>query len=195
VVERTWRERIDTYRCSCPGNCGTFVRHGAYEKYLFFTRLPILRLRCRSCRRTHALIPSFSLPGTSLGTVEVEGFIAGRGAGCSRRVAGSLLIERGVSEGYLRRIEKLIYIAIHRAKALFTDLVPQVGEVYRWLREATGGHNRPIIVLNARSIACGYGAMFCSLAVGAGRRTRISGIATSHDNASAVGAPPLLHSG
>ena len=162
---------------------------------MFFTRLPILRLRCRACRRTHALIPSFSLPGTSLGTVEAEGFIAGRGAGRSRRVAGSLLIERGVSEGYLRRLEKLIRIAIHRAKALFPDLAPQVGEAYRWVKDATGGHNRPIIVLNARSIALGYGAVFCSLAVGAGRRMHSSGIRCSHDNASAAGDPPLLHSG
>lgn len=171
------------------------MRHGVYEKYLFFTRLPILRLRCRSCRRTHALMPSFSLPGTSLGTVEAEGFIAGRSAGYSRRVAGSLLIERGVSEEYLRRIEKLIHTGIHRAKALFTHLVPQVGEAYRWLKEATGGHNRPIIVLNARSIALGFGAVFCSLAVGAGRRTRNSGIRVSHDSTSAAVAPALLHSG
>jgi hypothetical protein len=108
MVERTWRERIGCTPCPACSASGQLVRHGVYEKYLYFACIPILRVRCRSCRCTHAVIPSFSLPGTSLGTVAVEVFIADRGAGCSRRVAGSLLIERGVSEGYLRRIEKLI---------------------------------------------------------------------------------------
>jgi hypothetical protein len=166
-----------------------------YEKYLYVTCVPILRVRCRSCGRTHALIPSFSLPGTSLGTIEVEAFIAGRCAGDSRRVAGSMLMQRGVKEGYLRRIEKLIHTAIHRAKALFWDLASQIGETYRWLKEATAGDPRPIIGLNVRSIALGYGAVFCSLAVGAGRRTRISGIRFSHDNASAGIGAPLINSG
>jgi hypothetical protein len=166
-----------------------------YEKYLFFKHIPILRLRCRVCRSTHALIPSFSLPGTSLGTVEVESFVAARSAGCSRRGAASMLIQRGVQEGYLRRIEKLIRTAIHRAKALFGDLACEIGEAYRWLQEATAGDSRPIVVLNRRSIALGYGAVFCSLAVGAGRRRSISGIRASHENASAgIGVPPI-HSG
>jgi hypothetical protein len=141
------------------------------------------------------LIPSFSLPGTSLGTIEVEAFIVGRHGGQSRRDAGRHLTDRGVPEESLRRIEKLIYTAIHRAKALFGDLAVQIGEVYHWLKEATAGDPRPIVVLNRRSIALGYGAVFCSLAVGAGRQTHISGIRSSHDNASAGRAPPLLHSG
>lgn len=166
-----------------------------YEKYLYFTCVPILRVRCRSCGRTHALIPSFSLPGTSLGTVEVEAFIAARSAGDSRRVAGIMLIQRGASQEYLPRLEKLIRTAIHRAKALFCDLASQIGEAYRWLKEATAGDPRPIIGLNARSIALGYGAVFCSLAVGAGWRTRISGIRSSHDNTSAGIGMPFIHSG
>jgi hypothetical protein len=168
MVERTWRERIGCTPCPACSASGQLVRHGVYEKYLYFACIPILRVRCRSCRCTHAVIPSFSLPGTSLGTVAVEVFIADRGAGCSRRVAGSLLIERGVSEGYLRRIEKLIRTAIHRAKALFGALASQIGEPYRWLREVTAGDLHPVRTLNQRSIFLGYGAIFCSLAGGAG---------------------------
>jgi len=141
------------------------------------------------------LIPSFSLPGTSLGTGEVEAFIAGRRDGRSRREAGRHLTNRGVPEDSLRRIEKLIYTAIQRAKVLFGDLAVQIGEVYHWLKEATAGDPRPIIVLNACSIALGYGAVFCSLAVGAGRRRRNSGIRFSHDNTSAGIGTPLIHSG
>jgi hypothetical protein len=77
-----------------------------------------------------------------------------------------------VPEESLRRIEKLIHTAIYRAKALFDDLAVQIGEVYHWLEEATAGDPRPIIGLNARSIARGYGAVFCSLAVGVGRHRR-----------------------
>jgi hypothetical protein len=49
--------------------------------------------------------------------------------------------------------------------------------------------------LNRWGIALGFGAIFCCLAVGAGRQRNISGIRSSHDNASAGRAPPLLHSG
>lgn len=166
-----------------------------YEKYLYSTHVSILRVRCRSCRGTHAVIPSFSLPGSSLGTVAVEEFIAKRYAGHSRRAAGRVLIERGVPEGYLRRIEKLIHTAIHRAKALFSTLVTHIGEPYRWLQEVTAGDPHPVGVLNRRSISLGYGAIFCALAGGAGRRMHSSGIRSSHDNASVVRGRPLLHSG
>nr|MDA3949059.1 hypothetical protein [Spirochaeta sp.] len=47
--------------------------------------------------------------------------------GQSRRVAGSHLTDRGVPEEYLRRLEKLIHTAIHRAKALFHDLASAAG--------------------------------------------------------------------
>ena len=106
-----------------------------------------------------------------------------------------MLIQRGVREGYLRRIEKLIHTAIHRAKALFGDLASHIGEAYRWLKEATADDLRPIVLLNRRSIALGYGAVFCSLAGGVGRRMHISGIRSSHDNASAGIGVPFIHSG
>lgn len=125
----------------------------------------------------------------------MESFIAARIDGQSRREAAGHLSARGVPEESLRRIEKLIHTAIHQAKALFSDLASEIGEAYRWVKEATAGDPRPIICLNARSIALGYGAVFCSLAIGAGRQTRISGIRFSHDNASAGFGAPLIHSG
>lgn len=41
-------------------------------------RAAILRLRCRGCGRTHAVIPSWSLPDTSVGTAEVECYLMAR---------------------------------------------------------------------------------------------------------------------
>jgi len=194
-MERTWRERIDGEICPYCRATKTFTRHGVYEKYLFLRRLSILRVRCRGCRSTHGVIPAFSLPGTSLGTSEVEAFIASRRDGQSRHEAGRHLTTRGVPADSLRRIEKLIHTAIHRAKALFDDLVSQIGEAYRWLQETTAGDPRPIVLLNRRSTALGYGAVFCSLPRGTGRRRHISGIRFSHDNTSAGIGAPLIHSG
>ena len=49
--------------------------HSSYQKYLYEQLITILRLRCRGCGRTHAAIPSWSLPDTSVGTAEVERYL------------------------------------------------------------------------------------------------------------------------
>jgi len=130
-----------------------------------------------------------------LGTAEVEEFVRERTTGASRRVAGRELREQGVAFEYLRRIEQMVITAIHRAKALFAAVAPKVGGVYRWLISATADETRRLVTLNRKSIAAGYGAVFCSLAPRAGRQRKSSGIAISHDNASAAGRRGFLHSG
>lgn len=126
---------------------------------------------------------------------EVEQFVKERRAGASRMVAGRQLREQGVTAEYLRRIERMIITAIKRAKALFADRAVQVGEVYCWLVAAASDEVRPLATLNAMSIAAGYGAVFCSLAARAGRRRESSGIAISHNSASAGRRSRFLHSG
>jgi hypothetical protein len=140
-------------------------------------------------------MPMFSLPGTCLGTDEVEHFVRERAAGVSRMIAGKQLLQRGVAVEYLRRIEHMILAAIHRAKALFADLAPRVGGVYRWLIAAAAEEPRPLVTLNGKSIAAGYGAVFCSLAPGTGRRRKSSGITISHNSATAAERSGFLHSG
>jgi len=127
--------------------------------------------------------------------MEVQRFVAERAGGATRMIAGTQLRERGVAAEYLRRIEHMIIAAIHRAKALFADLAPRVGGVYRWLIAAAVEETRPLVTLNAKSIAAGYGAVFCALAPGAGRRRKSSGVAISHNSASAAGEEAFLHSG
>jgi len=89
----------------------------------------------------------------------------------------------------------MIITAIQRAKALLTDLAPEVGGAYRWLAAATAGHALPLVVLNRMSVAAGFGAVCCSLAAGAGRRRESSGIKVSHNSASTAGRTAFLHSG
>ena len=195
VAENSWKEWTENSASPCCGATHGFVRHGTYSKFHYRHRLALLRVRCRGCGKTHALIPEFSLPGTCLGTAEVEQFVAERGAGASRMIAGRQLRARGIADEYLRRIERMIIAAIQQAKALFADLAPQVGGAYRWLAAATGGRLHPLVLLNRISIAAGCGAVFCSLAREAGRGPQSSGIKLSHNNASPDRRSAFLHSG
>jgi hypothetical protein len=64
------------------------VYHAAYKKYYYSELIVIVRLLCTRCGTTHALIPSFSLPGTSIGTAEAESYLHARSEGASRMQAG-----------------------------------------------------------------------------------------------------------
>jgi len=80
----------------CPA-CGStrLGPHSSYQKYLYEQAITILRLRCRGCGRTHAVIPSWSLLDTSVGTAEVERYLLARERGDSRAVALAELQEGG----------------------------------------------------------------------------------------------------
>ena len=80
----------------CPA-CGStrLGQHSSYQKYLYEQLITILRLRCRGCGRTHAVIPSWSLPDTSVGSAEVERYLLARERGVSRAVALEELRARG----------------------------------------------------------------------------------------------------
>ena len=184
-IEIFWRSIL---REECCPHCrvrGRFSRHGTYEKYHYQGLIPILRVRCRGCRKTHALIPLFSVPGTSIGLNELESFIIKRAEGTSRMEAGGLLRRHGFGTDYLRSLERRILTGIHRAKAL----LPGVGDhhlpAWQWLIEAAGTGDHPAYTLNTLSIAAGWGAVFCSLTPGAGRRTTKAGTSRSHDISSA----------
>jgi hypothetical protein len=57
-----------------------------------------MRVRCKHCRCTHAMIPSFSLPGSSVGTAEAEGYLMERERGVGRGRAGVELLCRGMKD-------------------------------------------------------------------------------------------------
>lgn len=99
---------------------GGFSRHGVYEKYHYQRFIPILRVRCLTCRKTHALIPSFSVPGTSIGMKEVESFIF-------KRAGGGQLVSEVTS-------------VHHSAGRILTPIEPLVAEdQFRWIIRADGG--------------------------------------------------------
>lgn len=106
----------------CPAcRCRYFKYHSKYTKYHYNETIVIYVLKCQGCKKHHALIPSFSLPGTSLGTKEVEQYIIDRNNGHSRREAGAALTENGVSFKHLSYIERLMRVCLLR----FEVLLPQ----------------------------------------------------------------------
>lgn len=180
-----WRRILREECCPRCRNHGAFTRHGVYEKYHYSRLIPILRVRCRVCRTTHAVIPSFSVPGTSIDLEDVETFICHRRDGMSRRAAGETFSTRRMGEEYVRSLERRLIRGIHQAKALFPDLGDHRLHTWDWLIHATGETTQPVFRLNTLSIAAGWGAVFCALTPVSGYRNGKSGRGVSHDRTTA----------
>jgi len=119
-----------------------------YLKYFFAVRIPILRVRCQECAVTHALIPGFSLPGTSIGTAEAEAYLLEREAGAGRGKAGAKLLEQGVSERYPKQLDRMFQTAVARGKALFPEAADSKLQGLSWVVQTVGNSERPIWALN-----------------------------------------------
>jgi len=180
-----WRRILREECCPQCGNYGSFSRHGVYKKYHYRRLVPILRIRCKRCGTTHAVIPSFSVPGTSLDLEDVETFIHHRRDGMSRRAAGEIFGTRGLGAEYVRSLERRLIRGIHQAKALFPELGDHRLHTWNWLLHATDGSRHPVYRLNTLSIAAGRGAVFCALTPVTIYRNRKPGSGFSHEKASA----------
>jgi len=110
----------------CPA-CGSrrLGHHSSYEKYLYRRTIEILRVKCWGCGRTHAVLPSCSLPGCSVGTAEVERYLLAREQGSSRPQALEELRRRGMHEGYGKQLDRRLNVAVNRAKALWPQAADQ----------------------------------------------------------------------
>jgi len=101
------------------GSFFTYLCH--YPKYYYQKSIPIIRVECLSCGSTHALIPEFSLPGTSIGTAEANEYMYCRQNGVSQKTASEIFTTKGMSQRYGIRFEKRMMAARHKAMALFSD--------------------------------------------------------------------------
>ena len=189
-----WLSPAPSIRCpACKGE-GCLQRHGSYHKYHFLKRIRIVRVRCRQCRRTHAMIPSFSLPGLCVGTAEVERFLSAREAGDSRAVAAAELRARGVGERYPKRLERMFVTAIARAKACLPAPGRKPLQGLAWVRSVVGDTDHPLVELNRFGLAHGInGICFCrsSILLFTGRSRRRG---VSHKKGSAWGRIPEVAS-
>lgn len=153
---------------SCPacGAMGGFGRHAVYQKYHFARRIDIQRVRCRACGTTHAMIPRFSVPDTSLGTEEAEGSLVARCQGASRSQAGGLLVEQGMEGRTGRRLEKMLATAVSRGKAIWPQAAEPSLHGLAWIDAICGPTDHPILDLNRWALDHGVNAIcFCRCSI------------------------------
>jgi hypothetical protein len=194
-LEAGWAELLKGSPCPACRVVGLFALHARYRKYHYRERIWILRVRCGSCGRTHALMPSFSLPGTSIGTKEAEAYVVGRWQGATRRQAGSLLRGRGMGPGYLKQLERMLRRGTARARAIFPREADLRLHDAAWLQALCGHTTRPIVALNDYALAHRVNAILCcrvSILL-FGRAGRSGG--SSRNQGSPRPAPPAIDSG
>jgi len=111
--------------------------------------LRILRCICSRCGVTHAIIPSFSLPGTSIGTQEAEAYILlreqGQGRGRAARVFSG---EKAMSPNHPAVLDRAFRVAVQRAKAIFVAQAEERLEGSGWVQALTGQTGHPMLSLN-----------------------------------------------
>ena len=158
-----WRDALEGLRCPACGST-RLGHHSSYQKYLYEQRITILRLRCRGCGRTHAVIPSWSLPDTSVGTAEVERYLIARERGDSRPVAMAELRDRGMHAGYGKQLERRLGVIVSRGKALWPQAADlQLGGL-AWVRAVCAPRSvaTPLLSLNHFSLEHRVNAICCS---------------------------------
>jgi hypothetical protein len=126
--------------------------HAWYFKYHQDVQIAILRVRCLGCRRTHAIIPSFSIPHTSLDTQTVQSYFEHRDTGFSRHKSALASGFLGYSLDFLRCLEKRFSTTIYRAKALLPSWGNEHLNGIRWLASAAAGKVPTLVILNERRI-------------------------------------------
>lgn len=137
-------------------------------------------------------MPSFSLPGTSIGTKEAEQYLVARRGGASRAQAGRALAACGVKEGYPKALEGMLETAVMRGKALFAQAADPRLSSLAWVEAVCGAADRPLFRLNRYALAHGVNALcFCRRSILLFGRNNVGG-RTSHKQGSAfVDEPPV----
>ena len=141
--------RFRTHACPACQSAGTLKKHAWYNKYYYTKVLPILRCICTACGVTHAIIPGFSLPGTSIGTKEAQIYIQLREQGYGRRSASKVF--NGVKEMSVNHpavLDKAFRVAVDRAKAIFAGQADERLAGCAWIASLTGEVDQPMVRLN-----------------------------------------------
>ena len=189
-----WASMLAEVVCAACGTRGRYAAHSNYYKYHYQNKVRIFRVRCRHCRQTHAVIPSFSLPGTSIGTGEAEQYLLRRQQGASRNKAGVALFQQGMSSSYPKELERMLRTAVSRAKVLLPVKDGVFLSGLPWIEALCGPTDRPLFSLNLFCLARGVNAVcFCRSSILVFDRTRrIEGV--SHNPGSATGAASFIDS-
>lgn len=176
-----WMIYFDVLFCPACGAQGKFSRHSRYTKYYYREELWILRLKCEACGTTHAVIPSFSLPGTSIGTKETEKYLIKRAKGVGRGTAGKILLQVGLSEKYQINIDKMFQTSVDQAKAHFPHEGNSTLNGMEWVKSVVSDPERPLYSLNCFCLEHGVNAVCCTRSSIQTFRVRKGGIRFSHN--------------
>ena len=161
-----WKSELKETACPACGTGDVFSCHGWYTKYYFNERINILRVRCQRCGVTHAVMPAFSLPDTSIGTEKAEAYLIKRECGAGRSSASQVLDGLGVGPRYPKHLDRMLVTAVSRAKALFPDAADDRLSELAWIRTATGQAGRPLWSLNLYALKRGYNCVcFCRASI------------------------------
>jgi len=138
-----------SFPCPACQVAGALKKHASYWKYYYAQSLQILRCICVNCGVTHAIIPSFSLPGTSIGTQEAEAYLRlreqGQGRGRAARVFSG---EKAMSPNHPAVLDHAFQVAVDRAKAIFVGEADERLEGIAWVEALTGETGHPMVSLN-----------------------------------------------
>ena len=176
-----WSNIVIVLFCPACGAKNKFRRHSRYTKYYYREELWILRLKCEACGTTHAVIPSFSLPGTSIGTKETEKYLIKRAKGVGRGTAGKILLQVGLSEKYQINIDKMFQTSVDQAKAHFPHEGNSTLNGMEWVKLVVSDPERPLYSLNCFCLEHGVNAVCCTRSSIQTFRVRKAGIRFSHN--------------
>jgi hypothetical protein len=116
---------------------------------------------CKNCRTTHALIPSFSLPGTSIGTVEALDYLILREKGVTRKQAANIFTKHEMKDKYGLNFEKMFDRCVNNAKAIFHGFgyhnlngLEWINSVIKDDRDLINDFNKFCLEHNVNSILC-----------------------------------------
>lgn len=166
VIDSLFSCVLNKVACPACGSFRRFSRHGSYYKYHYASRVRILRVRCRNCGITHALMPAFSLPGTSIGTEEAEEYLLARAEGTGRTTASAKLKCFGVGDRYPKQLDRMFFKAVAQAKALFAESDCLQPTPMEWVQSLVGKGARPLWSLNRYCLAHGYNCTcFCRASI------------------------------
>jgi hypothetical protein len=180
--------------CPCCKTQGKFSRHGKYRKYYYRLLIGILRIRCKACKKTHAIIPTFSVPEGSFGMKETEAYLQARHEGTSRKKAAAPLLELGVSTEYPRFLERKFTTAVQRAKALFPESGDPHRHGYAWVSSWKMESRERLLHINRYGLTRGVNMVFFARSTILLYRHQRSGRRISHNHPSSAKAPVHLHS-
>lgn len=140
-----------------------------------------MRLRCKACGRTHAVIPSFSLPGTSIGTAEAEQFVREIEAGSSVYAAACTFEAKGIDSSYTYKARSFFTKYFHRAKALFSTYGKADLHGLAWIRSVVNLDKDLITSFNLFCLSHRVNAVFCNRASILLFKEKKPGNGTSHN--------------